>query len=78
MDSNLKPIEGNLDRVVIENPSGSRMRQWNDVKLENGNIFRINPKRIQNPFKHLRRAFCEIVHGFQPLTIFGKSFILDV
>ena len=44
MDSNLKPVEGNLDTVVIENPSGSRMRQWNDVKLEDGNIFLINPK----------------------------------
>ena len=51
VDSNLKPVEGNLDTVVIENPSGSRMRQWNDAKLEDGNILLINPKAYSEPIQ---------------------------
>ena len=35
--------------------------------------------RISNSFKHLRSSFfAKIVIVFQPLTIFAKSFIIDV
>jgi len=39
VDTNLRPFMGTLNKVVIENPSGSRMRQWNDIKLDGGNVF---------------------------------------
>lgn len=40
----LKPYEGKLEKVVIENPSGSRMRQWTDVALEEGVFFTVFPR----------------------------------
>jgi len=36
VDPKLRPLNGQLDSIVIENPSGSRMRQWNNVTLEEG------------------------------------------
>lgn len=38
VDPKLRPLNGQLDSIVIENPSGSRMRQWNNVTLEEGKI----------------------------------------
>ena len=37
----------------------------------------VSEKRIQNPFNHEDRGFCEMVNDWQPLTIFAKSFILN-
>lgn len=36
VDSNLRASGGKLDKVIILNPSGSRMRQWNDIDVSNG------------------------------------------
>ena len=36
VDGNLKPYEGKLDSVVVENPSGSVMMKWTDTPLEEG------------------------------------------
>ena len=36
VDSQLKPLALKLDKIVIENPKGLRMRQWNDMELVEG------------------------------------------
>ena len=34
--------------------------------------------RIQNPVRHLRGCFVEIINGIERLTIFIKRFILNI
>ena len=34
--------------------------------------------RIQNPVRHLRGCFVEIINGIEPVTIFIKHFILNI
>lgn len=36
VDTDLKPFTGTLNKVVIENPSGSIMRQWHNIELKSG------------------------------------------
>ena len=36
VDTELKAHKGKLNVVSIENPSGTRMQQWNDVELDDG------------------------------------------
>ncbi|XP_057300499.1 alpha-2-macroglobulin-like protein 1 isoform X4 [Hydractinia symbiolongicarpus] len=71
----LKPYEGKLEKVVIENPSGSRMRQWKDVDLEEG-FASLELKTSEKPVMGTWKIKVELKTYKKELKVDVKKYVL--